>query len=994
MIDWKRKLAAYLHDPPEKAYDFGERHKDRAKTHAESFGVGELWQAMGGNPDWCAAAADRFVFPHGSKLRSSLSDAPSTAFVHPMTGRDDSGKSALPAAGLAYPNQQDAEAWLADIRPEWKSNDPQTLLLRAWREWFRNAAQHASGESKGSVLLPYLPADTRIPDGSIWHHCAVVSALEATRAAEEKGAALDPAFLIFQIGPVQDFIAQARSTRDLWSGSYLLSWLTMHAIKAVADQCGPDAIIFPNLKGQPIYDFLEQRLELKPHPNDVLVPAIPNRFLAVVPATFDATRVLTAFNDEWRLIACECQSWLKSKGLPFDQRHQKLWEEQIEGHWQVAWQLWPWQSVNKALAAFRELPLGAGNPIHFARIVAENIPDDHKDERCHRGGQLDPGWAWSVHYQLCQYALDARRSLRDFRPFAFDASRKPGHRDCLSGREEAVAQADTLEKATQSNPDLGHLFRHIEPLGAANLIKRVWHKAYLARLNEVEGKNQPDALYRARESFDSVPSTAAGAFADRLYNATGSSGVLREKWLHFAEAASDARDEFPETIAAFNVNDERHWLERTDHCILFPEVWRREQKRRKRSHPSEFYHSSEAREKFAKAENALRALLKQANARPSHYYAVLAMDGDQIGQWLSGEKSPAIRKVLSHKAANYFREHVPGEQTEQWLKSPRPISPSWHLQFSEALANFGLHATRRIVEDVHHGQLIYAGGDDVLAMLPADEAIACCLDLRAAFQGRRQDMTDGCREHFRDKAPEGFLWLAKPQKEEPSWPLLVPGPRMTVSAGIAIGHVKEPLQDMIAEAHHAEKRAKAPPEKRVFDRSDKDPAKQTLQWKPNEGWDRDALAVTLFKRSGETIRWGARFGSPAFPLLEFVQTYFRTPWNQPMKETAITGRFPYRLAELLGRYGPSIPVSDILDIAKRETAFVIARQTLKDMEAVRHSPGFTRSGFEKLCNGYLENLGQFSWARPNEHLPTLASRPLAEFVNLFLIEAFIRRQAD
>jgi len=31
--------------------------------------------------------------------------------------------------------------------------------------------------------------------------------------------------LKLQIGPVQDFIAQARSTRDLWSGSYLLSWL-------------------------------------------------------------------------------------------------------------------------------------------------------------------------------------------------------------------------------------------------------------------------------------------------------------------------------------------------------------------------------------------------------------------------------------------------------------------------------------------------------------------------------------------------------------------------------------------------------------------------------------------------------------------------------------------------------------------------------------------------------------------------------------------------
>ncbi len=145
------------------------------------------------------------------------------------------------------------------------------------------------------------------------------------------------------------------------------------------------------------------------------------------------------------------------------------------------------------------------------------------------------------------------------------------------------------------------------------------------------------------------------------------------------------------------------------------------------------------------------------------------------------------------------------------------MSPSWHLQFSEALANFGLYAARRIVEEVHHGQLIYSGGDDVLTMLPADEAIACARDLRAAFQGRLAHMSLECRRLFREEAPEGFLWLAQPKSGEPTWPLLVPGPRMTVSVGLAIGHMKEPLQDMIVEAQTAEKRAKGPAEREVWD---------------------------------------------------------------------------------------------------------------------------------------------------------------------------------
>jgi len=68
MTDWKAKLAAYLHDPPEKAYDFGPAHRQRAEIHSQNFGVGQLWNVLGGNPDWSAAAADRFVLPHGAKV--------------------------------------------------------------------------------------------------------------------------------------------------------------------------------------------------------------------------------------------------------------------------------------------------------------------------------------------------------------------------------------------------------------------------------------------------------------------------------------------------------------------------------------------------------------------------------------------------------------------------------------------------------------------------------------------------------------------------------------------------------------------------------------------------------------------------------------------------------------------------------------------------------------------------------------------------------------
>lgn len=978
---WKRKLAAYLHDPPEKAYDFGPNHLKRAESHAGSFGVSDLWKSMGGDPDWSAAAADRFVFPHGSKA-GSLGEEQKVAFVHPISGRSENSRApTLPADGLAFPSPADAEQWISDIKPDWNSEPPQTLFLRAWRLWSDHAASHATGSGRGAELIPFLPADTRVPDGSIWHHCAVVSALEACRAGDDLRAPLKPAFLLFQVGPVQEFIGQARSTRDSWSGSYLLSWLMMHAIKAVADRCGPDAVIFPSLKGQPLFDWLEQdRLGIKPDQTAVLVPGIPNRFLAIVPATFNVAEIAAAFQDEWRRIAMECRQWLAARDFHVDDAR---WTEQIGQFWQTTWQLWPWLNADDALAAFKSIPLGKGSALHLAKEVAENIPDDHKDGRCYRHGRLDPGWAWSANYQLCQHALDARRALRDFRPFTFDPRRKSGHRDCLSGREEAVVQKDHIEQA--HHEDILRLFRHAEPLGAANVIKRVWHKAYL----ETRRK-----LTRARESFDSVPAVASGTWLAKVRQRLDEGGDLWVDLMALSDALAKARPDLrgisiPQAIPRAHRPDESEWLDRVDGEVFTSRFWRG------------LDPAVAARNAVKEAAAAItRFKAKHHLGEPSSYYAVLALDGDQIGKWLSGEKSPPVDKVITAKAAEYFRENLTGhfasQEINRWLDSPRPISPSWHLQFSEALANVSLAAVRRIVEDVHHGQLIYAGGDDVLAMLPADAAIACAADLRAAFQGRRNAMSLGCQTHFKNGLPEGFLQLAEARRDaaknplEPSWPLLVPGPRMSVSVGIAVGHAREPLQDMIAEARKAESRAKGAAERKAYDRKE-----NTNDWKSCSGWDRDALAVTLFKRSGETIEWGAKFSSSALPLLSFLRQHYRPPVNEPNKDTAIRGRFPHRLAELLSVYDADKPLTEeLVDIALKEFDHVISRQTLSDDDS---KPGstFRRETLQKLGKDYLTELFAFQWKRrPQDPTDTRAPRSLRPFINLFLLEAFIRRQAD
>ncbi len=52
--------------------------------------------------------------------------------------------------------------------------------------------------------------------------------------------------LLFHLGPIQDFIAQARRTRDLWFGSHVLSEVSKAAARAMAS-CPGTTLIFPAL---------------------------------------------------------------------------------------------------------------------------------------------------------------------------------------------------------------------------------------------------------------------------------------------------------------------------------------------------------------------------------------------------------------------------------------------------------------------------------------------------------------------------------------------------------------------------------------------------------------------------------------------------------------------------------------------------------------------------------------------------------------------------
>ncbi len=305
------------------------------------------------------------------------------------------------------------------------------------------------------------------------------------------------------------------------------------------------------------------------------------------------------------------------------------------------------------------------------------------------------------------------------------------------------------------------------------------------------------------------------------------------------------------------------------------------------------------------------------------YFAVLALDGDSMGTWISGSKTPEMKKVLSPECAKAY------EDAGANLGNRRPLSPSWHLQFSEALGNFSQHAARRIVE-AFDGRLIYSGGDDVLAMLPADTALDCAHALRLAFVGNPQlneaalGILQGTNEKRRsDRSTalfqiqtRGFLLLTPAASsrhrdtggllDDPvSFPAIVPGPAADCSVGIAVAHFKAPLQDVVRAAQHAEKRAKTQ-------------------------LGRGAIAISLFKRSGEIVEWGCKWDEGGLLAYRCMM--------DALVDGVISAKFPHRVIELvtgyrtdlhgtLGRTKPAEGFDDVTrEILAREISTAIERQ--------------------------------------------------------------------
>lgn len=183
--------------------------------------------------------------------------------------------------------------------------------------------------------------------------------------------------------------------------------------------------------------------------------------------------------------------------------------------------------------------------------------------------------------------------------------------------------------------------------------------------------------------------------------------------------------------------------------------------------------TAEDGEALRRLRQVIRSIPEEKGA-PVPYAAILKADGDRMGALLQQAKRAEDSRAIS-----------------------------------QALHGFA-SSVRGIVRE-HHGHAIYSGGDDVLALLPLSDAFACARTLAEAFGKALEPVAKSL----------GFDAAEQP----------------TLSVGLAIGHLMEPLGALRKRAVHAEHLAKG-----------------DTRSKP-----RNALAIVLGIRSGGELEWRANW---------------------------------------------------------------------------------------------------------------------------------------
>jgi CRISPR-associated protein Cmr2 len=488
----------------------------------------------------------------------------------------------------------------------------------------------------------------------------------------------DSARLYFSIGPVQGFVAQARRTRDLWAGSFLLSYLSNAAMDAVVAHGG--RVVLP-ARG-PVQPF----------------GTVPNRFLAEGVDAEGAREAAASVQRAWARIAEAVWQDVVEHVARLGKDTRPIWTRQVNGFWEITWAIGAPGCLD-ARKHWRTPPLRVEGGDHCA--LMSDLQEISGYVRAREQQQQDDFWA----------ALRARCGVLDL------------------AKDERLCAVALIKR----------LFpRVVESTTGLTFRAQSWPStSYLAAVPWLAhvARHHRDTM---RDYASRAQSLAGKAFGERHTHIaclrdvdTGGSRFLHMDGNFFFVQQLENANRTPFDEPAGDDDPKRRALVR-----------------------------------------ALEEIHRQVGRKPAPYYALLSMDGDSMGKLLSQARelhtgTGAAEEIVT-RSLKAFADQVPD------------------------------------LVRAHNGVPVYAGGDDVLALLPAPDACACAAALAERY-----------RRSFAQHCPPALAGDA------------------TLSGAIVYAHYATALRQVLVTAH------------RLLD----DVAKDAT--------GRDSLAIGILKGSALVCEWSA-----------------------------------------------------------------------------------------------------------------------------------------
>jgi hypothetical protein len=416
-MDWNDKLAFLLHGFPDQV--LGASHLAPSLNAMLQGGSAIAAPDQAAPPPaplavalgWLATAADRAPVPAGDRA-PHVDFAHSPEWTHPIS---------LFRAKLDPISADRCDDVIRRVIDEVLSRypgDPRRQYLWFWRHL--PSALASADKALGAVWMR-MPAEATSPDHSIWHRMSLAACLASSVP--------DPAFLVIALEPSHELLGHRCTAADLRAALAIRSWTSWSAACALVAELGPDAILYPDLRLQPLFDRwlrsegVEQATDVTALSN-TCDSTFPDKVLALVPASRAeelGNRAAAAARDAWnRLGSCVRDQLSTQLGIS-DAVWGSIWDRHLQLPFDLGWTSVPLEDDST----------GAGALLASRDIAAfdKALKQRREATGVERGGK---GLFFGIWQDAARAAADCRRHSLSL-PLS-----EPGPRCSICARREAL----------------------------------------------------------------------------------------------------------------------------------------------------------------------------------------------------------------------------------------------------------------------------------------------------------------------------------------------------------------------------------------------------------------------------------------------------------------------------------------------------------------------------------------------------------------------------